>query len=191
MLIPEGRQELKLSPSWNACKWDASEAYAHGIGQAFSGLEGARGVKAADLVASRDGVAPVLMIGEFKDFAHPSIPKADRKRVAAQAVSLQLVESLIAKVIDTLAGATFARGSAGSREPVFNRWRDRVGSPEAALLILVMVEFPDRQASSVLALQTRLKQQLFWLGQGARVAVICSSTDLKPYRRLGIEYRVL
>ena len=185
--ITEGRQRLDFDASWGAVQWDLCPEYKGSMETAFSNLPGTRSVKAADVVAVRRvrGLAPVLLVAEFKDYHRPQLPRDEQQEIARNAVSDVVQASVVGKVIDSLAGAAFARDAAGGRHQVFERWRSTVGLKSAQLLVLLCVEMPPSQALVTSPWNTALKHRLDWLHPNARVVVTGSQ---RPFAGLGISY---
>lgn len=189
-LLRERRQELHFSDDWAVVKWDECAEFKEGIATAFDQLKG-DGVKGADgvgvsLAAGRTG-SQIALVVEFKDYAHPDIPEHQRAQRAREAVSDELLQTLVRKVIDTLCGATFASDRQGDRSDVLTRWHSAIGSQTSRLLVLFCIEVPRSQAVAILPWTTKLQQKLHWLGLRANVIITSSSV---PFSQAGIRYRV-
>lgn len=186
-MITEGRQRLEFDATWRALKWDSAKEFIGSMDGALHQLPG-EGVKAADVVGvkSREssGTA-MLFIGEFKDFAHPAIPARQRTAVVLQAKSDKLQRDVVRKVIDTLAGATFAHDSGDIQRLELKRWRAATADATVRLLILLCVELP--KPAVITMLNGELRRRLRWLGPNATVLVTSSAT---PFSALGISYRI-
>jgi hypothetical protein len=188
MTITEGRQTLTLDASWHAVKWDDAGEFEGSMEPTFNQLSG-RSVKAADVVGVRQGrgMATVLLVAELKDFDRSHLPAARAAAVARQGTSDEVMRDIIAKVIDSLCGATFANDAEGARAPELDRWRTALGLKTTSVLVLVCVELPPTQAVSVGPWNTALKKRLRWLGPRAHVIV----TDARrPFPVDGLAYGV-
>lgn len=179
--VRERRLSLTFEDGWAVTKWDEGSEYR-------DGLQTTNGVKACDVVAVRpDGPRPILVLAEFKDFDDPKISNSRRAAAARKATSATLIEELVHKTLDTLAGATFAHDQEHQRSGVLAAW-DRVirrGSP--SILLLFCIEFPGSQEPMILPWSTKLKQRLRYLGPDVHVVV--TSRD-SVFDRLGIRYAV-
>ncbi len=185
--ITEGRQHLDFDATWGAFQWDLAEEFVGGMDKALHQLAG-DGVKAADVVGVKGGDlsgSSILLIAEFKDFAHPTIPVRDRAGVMLQAESAHLRRDIVRKIIDTLTGATFAHDSENNKRPELTRWRAAAAETPVRLLILVCVELS--KPAVITMLNDELQRRLRWLGPHAMVLVTSSAT---PFSALGISYRV-
>src|SRR5947209_917778 len=138
--IVEKRQTLTFDASWRVLKWDDADEYVTGIQRAL--VHG--GVKATDVVGVRTvpRQSRTILVAEFKDFDNPHMPPADRRRAALAGVSDQLLHDIGRKVIDTLAGATFAHDDTNARHPDLDPWRPSLGRSTTTLLVLICVELP-------------------------------------------------
>ncbi len=156
---------------------------------AFAQLPGGRSVKAADVIAVRRGreVSPLLLVAEFKDYHRPQLPAAKQQVIAQQAMSKDVQASVVGKVIDSLAGATFAQDAHGGREATLERWRSTVGLRRVQLLVLLCVELPPSQALATSPWNTVLKRRLRWLHPSARVVV---TSRQRSFAGLGVTYDV-
>lgn len=184
--VTEGRQRLELDDSWRVLKWDAADEYVHGMQRALHQLGG--GLSAADVVATRRMPRQrTLMVVELKDFEHPRIPDHEREQNALDAVSDTLMRDIVRKVVDTLAGATFAHDGKQRRCPALDDWRPAIGLATTRILILLCIEVPASQAVAALAWTKQLQRRLRWLGPHARVVVTNSA---RPFAGIGVAYRV-
>ncbi len=181
--IHERRQTLTFDSSWQAFKWDEADEYTRGLQASL--VHG--GAKASDVVGVR--VLPrqprTLLVAEFKDFDHPDIPAGDRHTAALAGVSDALMHDVARKVIDTLAGATFAHDHNQMRTSELDRWSPAVGRATTDLLVLVCVELPLTQSVAALAWTKKLQQRLRWLGPRAKVIVTSSA---RPFDGIGVTY---
>lgn len=186
--IPEGRQRLELDSTWRAFKWDQADEFVGSMEQALNHLPG-DGIKGADVVGVRHtrGQSRVLLIGEFKDFANPTIPAWDRAKAASNATSDKVLRDIVRKVVDTLSGATFSHNAQSQRSADLDGWRLALAGRGTSVLILVCVEFPRSQAVAHLAWTKALQQRLRWLGPNARVIV---TTSARPFQGSGLRYAV-
>lgn len=189
--IDERRQSLNFDDTWEVLVWDTAPEFKASLELAFSGLTATppRSVKAGDVTGVRreTGGVNALLFAEFKDYDHPSIPAAHRLRAARQGTSDQVMSDLIAKLIDTLAGRTFAHDVHGHRDAQVTSWRAVLGDQHAKLLVLLCVEFPVTQSVAAKVWQTELKRRLAWLGPRANVVV---TSGLRPFNGAGITYSV-
>ena len=186
--IQERRQSLSLDAAWHAVKWDASAEFIGSMETAFAGLPAAdgRAVKGVDVIAARNGRgATLLLLGEFKDFAHPNIPTAQRAAVLMRSTSPEIMRDVVAKVIDSLCGATFAHDSNGDRCDELIAFRGAALKPHQRLLVLYCAELP--KPAAMVALNTELKRRLRWLGPNANVIV---TNGASPYVGNGVSYAV-
>lgn len=188
--IREDRQELSLDRTWQAVKWDEAAEFKGSMEVTFHALPPGRSVKAADVVAvrRRRGASPLLLIAEFKDFNRPNLPPNIRTTLAEQALTSELMRNVLAKVIDSLAGAAFAHDKSGTRSPELQAWHAAIGVRTVSLLVLICVEVPPSQAPTVLAWTTELKRRLRWLGSKSHVLV---TSSLTPMSGTGITYKVI
>lgn len=181
--IVERRQKLVFDNSWRVVKWDQAQEYVTGLQPSLT----RGGVKAGDVVGVR--VLPrqprTLLFAEFKDFSHPNIPAAQRHKAALAGVSETLLHDIVRKVIDSLAGATFAHDPADARCLELEDWRSALGRSTTMLFILVCVELPPSQALAALAWTKKLQQRLRWLGPRSKVIV---TSGVRPFSGLGITY---
>lgn len=187
----ERRQHLDLAEDWEGLKWDDCDEFIKPYAASFAQTapEPGRSVKGADVVAVRRGRgrAPVLLVGEFKDFANPTIPQRERLEKAKQATSPQVMGDVIAKVIDTLCGASFAHDDRDGRSAELESWRRAVGAPAPRVVVLLAVELPSAAGPAALAWNTELKRRLRWLGPRATVVVTTASHPVSGY---GMSYSV-
>jgi hypothetical protein len=182
IVVSERRQHLELADEWDVLKWDDCEEFRGGVQRADVG------VKAADIVAARMARrgAASLLVCEFKDFEHPDIPSEQRAGVALQALSDDLADALVRKVIDTLSGATFSHDKHDQRCHALSTWR-AAAAEDSDVLVLFCIEVPRSQALAVLAWTAKLKRRLRWLGPRALVLVTSSA---RPFSSADISYRV-
>jgi hypothetical protein len=187
MSITEDRQSLAFDSNWRVLKWDEAPEFVEGQQSSLQGLGG--GIKAADVVGVRSVPSRprTVLVAEFKDFDHPKVPPGHRPKVAADAVSEELMRDIVRKVIDTLAGATFAHDSQSARCAELDAWRPALGRSTTTMLVLLCIEVPKSQAVVALAWTKKLQQKFRWLGPHARVVVTNGS---RPFSGLGITYRV-
>lgn len=189
--ITEGRQHLEFDSSWQVVAWDATDEYDF-LKSTFANLSATppRSVKGSDVVGVRPAVGSrraVVAVAEFKDFDHPNIPPGQRLAAARHATSDKLMSDVIAKVIDTLVGASFGHDATRSRLAALDEWRRSLGDPHTQILVLVCVELPASQVLAAQAWATALKRRLRWLGGRASVSVTSSRS---PFRGSGIRYRL-
>lgn len=186
--VYEQHQVLQFDSTWKVLKWDTAPEFVGSMRSAFSNLSvtNPRGVKAADVVAARRGrgLTPLMLIAELKDFDHPDVPIAQQKAVAQQATSNEVMRDIIAKVIDSLCGATFAHDAVGGRCDELAAFQSALGKSTCRLLILYCVEIPKPVAA--LAWNTALKQRLRWLGPRTTVIV----TNRSTFTGNGIAYSI-
>lgn len=187
-MITEGRQVISHDASWQILKWDESDEFSGSMERSFHGLPG-EGVKAADAVGVRHqpNRAPVVLVAEFKDPCNPAIPPQHAATAAAGALTEPLMRDVIRKVIDTLAGATFAHDVAGARCQELSGWRPALGRPTTRLLVLICMEVPPTQRAAVGPWTTELKKRLRWLGPNARALVTTSDA---AYGGNGLSYGI-
>lgn len=185
--IVEDRQRLDFDPSWRVVKWDETDEFINGLQAALHQLEG--GIKAADVVGVRSipHRERTLLVAEFKDYDHPNVPVAQRRQNALAAVSDDLMQDIVRKVIDTLSGATFAHDAEQQRCVDLEGWRPALGRSTTTMLVLVCIEVPATQAVAALAWTKKLQQRLRWLGPRARVLV---TTSARPFNGVGVAYSV-
>jgi hypothetical protein len=185
--VAERRQRLDFDASWRVLKWDEADEFIDGLQPSLHQLAG--GIKAADVVGVRaiPRRARTLLIAEFKDFDHPNIPSEQRSQLALDAVSDELMQGIVRKVIDTLTGATFAHDARLQRCADLEGWRPALGRSTTTLLILLCIEVPASQSVAVLAWTKVLQQRLRWLGPRTRVVV---TTSMRPFNGLGVTYSV-
>lgn len=186
--IPEKpkRQRLTFDDTWQAVEWDLMPEYKGSMESAFHGLAG-RSVKACDAVGVRRAVGqtPILLAAEFKDFDQTHLPADKRLEVARKGVSDDVMQAVISKLIDTLAGATFSHDGDGHRSVELESWRSAVGLKSTRLLVLVCVELPRSQALAATIWTTEIKRRLHWLLPRASVIVTSSRA---PFSGLGVVY---
>lgn len=115
------------------------------------------------------------------------MPRAQEEQAARAAVSDTLMGDVVRKVVDTLAGATFAHDSRGRRNADLDGWRPALGRSTTALLVLLCIEVPASQTVAALAWTKQLQRRLRWLGPRARVLV---TTSQRPFNGVGISYLV-
>lgn len=180
------RQRLTFDDTWQAVAWDERPEFKGSMEAAFNGLSG-RSVKACDAVAVRRvvGQTPILLVAEFKDFDQTHLPADKRLEVARQGVSDEVMQAIISKLIDTLAGAAFSHDRHGRRGAELERWRSAVGLKNTRLLVLVCVELPRSQQLAATIWTTELKRRLRWLLPRASVIVTSSRA---PFSGVGVEY---
>lgn len=187
--VVDDRQRLTFDDDvWHAVKWDDEPEFLGHLQSTFANLTPAkrtRGVKAADVTAvgSLNG-RPVILIGEFKDFDHPNASAAERAKVATDAATHQLLTDVLSKLLDTMAGRTFAFDD-DRASPQRASWRAALGDPDVELLLLLCVELPRTQVLTALAWQKALQRRLRWVGSNARVLV---TTSHRPFADLGVAY---
>ena len=188
--LKERRQQLHFSDDWAVVKWDKCPEFKQGIATAFDQLSG-DGVKGADGIgvslAASDTGSEIALVVEFKDYDHPDIPPRQRAQKAREAVSDELLQILVRKVIDTLCGATFSCDRQGSRSDLLAHWHTAIGSQTSRLLVLFCIEVPRTQAAAILPWTKKLQQRLHWLGPRANVIITSSSV---PFSHAGVRYRV-
>ena len=186
--VSERRQRLDFDTSWQVVKWDESDEFDGSMDPALHQLP-PDGVKAADVVGVRtQSRRPrTILIAEFKDFDHPSVPAHDHARVAEQATSDAVMRDLVRKVIDTLSGATFAHDASASRCAELDDWRPALARASTSLLVLLCIEVPATQALAVLPWTKELQRRLRWLGPKTQVIVTSSA---RPFRGDGGAYVV-
>lgn len=187
-VITERRQQLNFDNNWRAVKWDESPEFKGSYERALHELPG-QGVKAADVVGvrRRSPTPPIILVGEFKDFDYPTIPPAQRQRVALQAVSDDLLSILVRKVIDTLSGASFAHDQQAARGRELRDLQRALGHARPSILVLFCVETPRTQSLAMLPWTKKLQQRLDWLGPNARVIVTSAQ---RPFDHLGVRYSI-
>ncbi|MCP9488827.1 MAG: hypothetical protein MSC31_03010 [Solirubrobacteraceae bacterium MAG38_C4-C5] len=186
--ISEQRQHLDFDAYWSVVKWDAAREYIGNLEAALHGLSDAVPTKASDVVGVSVNRGPrTLLVAEFKDYEHTSIPASQRAQKALDATSDKLMAGLVRKVIDTLCGATFAHDGDGNRSSEAQGFAALAGEPTRDLLVLFCIEVPRTQAVAVLAWTTRLQKRLSWLGPRAHVIVTNSA---RPFSAGGITYRI-
>jgi hypothetical protein len=194
--ISERRQHLDFDSSWRVVKWDVSDEFVVGIGTALNvsrdshqdstsqpAIGPTDGVKAADVIGVRD-IQPgpkTILVAEFKDFTWPNIPPHEVAQAVEKSESADVIEELVRKVIDTLAGATFSRSSV-EREV---DWFPALRLSTTKIFVLVCLETPD--PLSVGTLSKELQRRLQWLGKSASVLVTSSTT---PFSGEGVSYRI-
>lgn len=184
--ISEGRQHLDFDNDWIVVKWDERAEFTTGLRGALQRKGG--GVKGADVVGiGGPRGAKVALVAELKDFANPQIPDERAADVAAKAVSDELIDDLVRKVIDTLCGITFSHDRSHQRGPELAPWRPALVSTTTQLLVLFCIEVPQSQAAVVGPWTKRLQRRLRWLGPQARVLVTSSA---RPFPWDGIAYRI-
>ncbi len=184
--ISAKRQRLTFDDTWQAVEWDLMPEYKGSMENAFYGLVG-RSVKACDVVGVRraPGHSPILLAAEFKDFDQTHLPADQRLAVARQGVSDEVMQAIISKLIDTLAGATFSHDRDGRRCAELERWRSAIGLKNTRLLVLVCVELPRTQQLAATIWTTELKRRLRWLLPRASVIVTSSRA---PFSGAGVVY---
>jgi len=184
--IAAKRQRLTFDDTWQAVEWDLMPEYKGSMENAFHGLVG-RSVKACDVVGVRRaaGHAPIILVAEFKDFDQTHLPADERLAVARQGVSDDVMQAIISKLIDTLAGATFSHDRDGRRCGELERWRSAVGLKNTRLLVLICVELARSEDPLATIWTTALKQRTRWLLPRASVIVTSSRA---PFSGVGVEY---
>jgi hypothetical protein len=181
--ISERRQHIDFDASWRVCKWDESSEFIGSMSSALNDLPG-NGVKAADVIGIDDhpNRPRTILVAEFKDYDHP---RAETNR---QATSSESIRDVVRKIIDTLAGVTFAHDTNDERRGELAGWRRALALSKTTVLVLVCVEAPSTQAAMVVnTWTTELQRRLRWLGPDAQILVTNSAT---PFRGQGIAYRV-
>ncbi len=203
--VSERRQHLDFDPYWQVAKWDKSGEFIDGMSKAFDVSAALRsrtskpangprdGVKAADVVGVRDAPAEpkIVFVAEFKDFVHPSIPPEQRAQAAEKSHSGELIDEIVRKVIDTLAGATFSHDSADNRRDELTEWRPALARSTTKIFVLMCVEELDPVFAGVLTKE--LQRRLKWLGKSATVLATTgatSTTGATPFSGAGISYRI-
>lgn len=183
----EGRQRLELTAEWQCLKWDEAPEYVGPLQGSFNDLvvDRPRSVKAADLVAAAHGddQATFLLVVELKDFASPGMSRNQQRIAAEKAKSDQLMSDVVAKVVDSLAGATFSHDKQDTRCGELDTWRAAVGDTDADIIVLLGIEVPDRAFLTVL--HTGLKKRLRWIGPRASILVASA-----PLRLRGVTYTI-
>jgi len=187
-VISDGRQHLDFDASWSASKWDESPAFVGSFEQALHNLAG-EGVKAADAVGVRivRGRSTTLLIAEFKDFNRPGATRRQQEEESEGSISDKLARNIVRKVVDTLCGATFAHDAQDQRPEELASWRQSLGRPTTALLVLICVEVAASQAVAAGPWTKKLKGRLRWLGPDTQVLVTNGS---RPFAGGGLRYRV-
>jgi hypothetical protein len=187
--IREDRQLLQFDSRWRVVRWDEADEFKGSMEPTFSNLTSAmRSVKAGDVVAIREATLtdpPLLLVAEFKDFDHPNILPHQRAAAALHGTSHELMSDVLAKVIDTLTGATYAHDQQGVRCDELRSWRATAADNAANLLVLICVELPRTQIVAAQTWTTDLKRRLAWLGPNAHVVV---TTSAAPYDANGVRY---
>jgi len=186
--ITEKRQILDFDSSWTAIKWDESGEFVGSMERALHQLND--GVKAADVIAVRDvRYRPkTLLLAEFKDYDHPNVPQQQQQQTALAAVSSNLMQNIVRKIIDTLSGVTFAHSSNDQRCDELASWRPALGQKSTLLIVLLCIEVPPSQSIVALAWTKELQRRLRWLGPNARVIV---TNQNRPFQGDGFTYRVV
>jgi hypothetical protein len=189
--IREDRQELSFDQSWQTLKWDQAVEFKGSMEKTFYEPLQGRSVKAVDVVGARRrgvGAPPLLLVAEFKDFNRPNLPPNARTSAAQQALTNELMRDVLAKVVDSLCGVTFAHDPSGGRSTESEAWRATASLRTVSVLVLICVEVPPSQAPTINVWTTELRKRLRWLGP--RSAVIVTSS-LRPYAGNGISYSLI
>lgn len=157
--IGEGRHRLHFDPPWVALKWDDHPAFK-------AGIHLVAGVKAVDVAAYHPRQRLGVLL-EIKD------PAQALSAIPGEGEYVPTLADIIAsKVVGTLAGLQWSRPAAVSEAEIEPVARIADGMRAAGLLVLVVLEVPRAQISTVPpAVQRRLRRALQWL-PSAQVAVI-------------------
>lgn len=157
--IGEGRHRLRFDSPWVTLKWDDHPAFR-------AGIHVVPGVKAVDVAAYHARQQLGLLL-EIKDPAQAlSVIPSDGAYVSG------LADVIAGKVVGTLAGLQWSRPAvlAEAEREAVTRIAD--GMRAGGLLVLVVLEVPRAQVSTVPpAIQRRLRYALRWL-PAAQVAVV-------------------
>lgn len=156
--IDEGRLRFAFDDEWVGVKWDRHPAYAEGI-------QRLPGTKAVDFVGIRQSRPWFLEVTDFRDH---------RIETKHQLTTGQLVDEVVCKVRDTLAGLVWACGRSTDDERVLAQLVGALANRNEKVPVVLWLEgdrVPDPAQRS--ALKREIERRLRWLNP--KVLVTCRS----------------
>ncbi len=154
--LDEKRLRFAFDDEWRAIKWDGHPAY-------LGGIQKLPGTKAVDFVGVRLSVPWFIEVTDFREH------RIETKR---QLTTAQLVDEVVGKVRDTLAGLVWACGRAPHDERVLTPLVGALLSRSEKIPVVVWLEedrAPDAAQRSTL--KREIERRLRWLNP--RVLVTC------------------